>query len=140
MSSIWMNLNHVFKVFQSLFFAFLLWRKDGLGRRLPLALINRQPLSRILFVFTKVLLVFTRVLLMFTRVLFVFTRVLLVFTRVLTCVLLYYRSISCMKTKLILYWFCNVKKQPPKVFYRKGILKNFAKRHRKTPVSEFLFQ
>ena len=30
MPSIWKNFNHVFEVFQGLFFAFLLWRKDSL--------------------------------------------------------------------------------------------------------------
>ena len=34
MPSIWANFDHVFEVFQGLFFAFLLWRKDALGTRL----------------------------------------------------------------------------------------------------------
>ena len=34
MPSIWENFDHVFEVFQGLFFAFLLLRKDALGTRL----------------------------------------------------------------------------------------------------------
>ena len=34
MLSIWANFNHLFEVFQRLFYAFLLWRKDVLGMRL----------------------------------------------------------------------------------------------------------
>ena len=34
----------------------------------------------------------------------------------------------------------KVKKQPPEVFYKKGVLKNFTKFTRKKPVPESLFQ
>ena len=34
MPSIWANFDHLFEVFQGLFFTFLLWRKDALGTRL----------------------------------------------------------------------------------------------------------
>ena len=38
MPSIWENFNHVFEVFQGLYFAFLLQRKDALGTRLLLTI------------------------------------------------------------------------------------------------------
>ena len=50
MPTIWENLNHVFEVFQDLFFAFLLWRKDGSGDE-----VCRESSSRPLFGFRKAL-------------------------------------------------------------------------------------